>query len=79
MFSREFSKRVIASPRRSSVVPSQRLLLVTTSYEENHFVVIFLLMLVSLVQVAMARTGSGKTAAFLIPLYEKLVSHSTTV
>jgi len=29
--------------------------------------------------VAMARTGSGKTAAFLIPLLERLVSHSTKV
>eukprot|EP01080_Neovahlkampfia_damariscottae_P005159 gene5159-8765_t len=29
--------------------------------------------------VAMARTGSGKTAAFLIPLLEKLKSHSTKV
>ncbi|KAH7831957.1 putative DEAD-box ATP-dependent RNA helicase 29 [Monocercomonoides exilis] len=29
--------------------------------------------------VAMARTGSGKTAAFLVPLIEKLQSHSTTV
>ena len=29
--------------------------------------------------VAMARTGSGKTAAFLVPLLEKLGSHSLTV
>lgn len=29
--------------------------------------------------VAMARTGSGKTAAFLIPMIERLKSHSTTV
>ena len=29
--------------------------------------------------VAMARTGSGKTAAFLVPLLEKLESHSLTV
>ena len=28
--------------------------------------------------VAMARTGSGKTAAFLIPMLERLASHSTT-
>jgi ATP-dependent RNA helicase DDX54/DBP10 len=27
----------------------------------------------------MARTGSGKTAAFLIPLLEKLKSHSSKV
>ncbi len=27
----------------------------------------------------MARTGSGKTGAFLIPLFEKLGAHSTTV
>jgi ATP-dependent RNA helicase DDX54/DBP10 len=29
--------------------------------------------------VAMARTGSGKTAAFLIPMIEKLKSHSAKV
>jgi superfamily II DNA/RNA helicase len=29
--------------------------------------------------VAMARTGSGKTAAFLLPLFHKLVSHETTI
>merc|ERR1719443_1403919 len=29
--------------------------------------------------VAMARTGSGKTAAFLVPICERLRSHSATV
>jgi ATP-dependent RNA helicase DDX54/DBP10 len=29
--------------------------------------------------VGMARTGSGKTAAFLVPLFEKLRSHSVKV
>ena len=29
--------------------------------------------------VAMARTGSGKTAAFLLPMFERLKGHSTTV
>jgi ATP-dependent RNA helicase DDX54/DBP10 len=29
--------------------------------------------------VAMARTGSGKTAAFLLPMLQKLAEHSTKV
>jgi len=29
--------------------------------------------------IAMARTGSGKTASFVIPIIQKLKSHSTTV